>query len=210
MSHSGYYEDLKALARQERERFGINTAHFGVAEARKIYGKLGIRIDYWPTLPSKIKALYMCADNDFSIALQKSLPDEPKLFAMMHEIKHHLTDREMLGTGAILCGDYNANQEIEIGAEVFAAEFIYPESEFATEMRACGVATWRPEDVVRFKRNCMAKVSYTFICKRLEWFQAIPTGAFVGVKFQKLEEQMFGVPFYKRRFGAKRSTHGSN
>jgi Zn-dependent peptidase ImmA (M78 family) len=204
MSRSAYYEDLKALARQEREKHGVDTARFGLAQARKIYTKLGVRIDYWPSLPSKIKALYMCADNNFSIALQKSLPEQPKLFAMMHEIKHHLTDRETLGTGAILCGDYNANQEIEIGAEVFAAEFIYPEGEFAADMKARGVATWKPEDVVRFKRDCKAKVSYTFVCKRLEWFQTIPGGAFVGVKFQKLEEEMFGVPFYKRRYGTGR------
>lgn len=208
MSRSIYYEGLKILARQERERFGVDTASFGLREARKIYGEVGVRIDYWP-LPYKIMALYMCADNDFSVAIQKKLPDEPKLFALIHELKHHLADRVSLGNSVIHCGDYNANQEIEIGAEVFAAEFIYPEAEFAVDIRARGVATWKPEDVVRFKQDCKAKVSYMFICKRLEWLQVIPDGAFAGIKFQKLEEQMFGIPFYKRRSGSRRATQRS-
>src|SRR5580698_8910045 len=125
MGRTEYYFALKTLAREKRDHYTVSTAQFGLREARQIYKAEGIRIDYWP-LPKKIKALYMCADGDFSVALQKSLPDEPKLFALMHEYKHHLTDREALGAGVIHCGDYNANQEIEIGAEIFAAEFLYP------------------------------------------------------------------------------------
>lgn len=130
MGRSDYYNDLKALAREKRALHNVSTSRFGLREARQIYKAEGIRIDLW-RLPYKIKALYMCADGDSTVAIQKSLPDEPKLFALMHEYKHHLTDRAVLGNGFIHCGDYNANQEIEVGAEVFAAEFIYPESEFA-------------------------------------------------------------------------------
>lgn len=203
MSRSAYYNDLKALARQKRAEHKIDTSRFGLREARQIYRAEGITIDYWP-LPYKIKALYMCADGDFSVAIQKSLPDEPKLFALMHEYKHHLTDRTALGNGVIHCGDYNANQEIEIGAEVFAAEFLYPESEFANDVAALAISNWQAEDIVRFKRGCKAKVSYTFICKRLEWLGLIAPGRFAGTRFQKLEEQMFGVPFYRQRRRALR------
>ena len=38
----------------------------------------------------------------------------------------------------IHCGDYDANEVIEKGAEVFAAEFIYPEAEFAADLQAQG------------------------------------------------------------------------
>jgi hypothetical protein len=52
---------------------------------------------------------------------------------------------------------------------VFAAEFIYPELEFADDARSLGISTWRADDVVRFKREkCRAKVSYTFVRKGLE------------------------------------------
>src|SRR6266849_3384433 len=133
MSRHAYYEELKLLARQKREDYGVDTAALGLREVRSIYRAEAIRIDYYP-LPYKIKALYMCDDGDCTVALQRKLPDAPKLFALIHELKHHYCDREALGAGIIHCGDYDANELIEKGAEVFAAEFIYPEAEFAKDL----------------------------------------------------------------------------
>jgi Zn-dependent peptidase ImmA (M78 family) len=198
MINDAYYEDLKRLAREKRPLYGVNTAAFGLREVRQIYKKENIRIDQ-RTLPYKIKAIYMCADGDFSVAIQRSIPDEPKLFALVHELKHHYRDQEIIQAGEIRCGDYNANELIEKGAEVFAAEFIYPEEEFANDLRALGIEVWTPENVVHLKRQCKAKVSYTFICKRLERLGLISRGQFKGVKFKNLEEQLYGVPFYRRR-----------
>lgn len=88
---------------------------------------------------------------------------------------------------------------IEIGAEIFAAEFIFPEAEFQEwASRQLSNRQCSPESVVHLKRSCPAKVSYTFLTKRLERLGFASPGAFVGVKFQKLEEQLFGEPFYKR------------
>jgi Zn-dependent peptidase ImmA (M78 family) len=147
----------------------------------------------------------MCADGDCSVAIQKSLPLEPKLFALIHELKHHYRDRQVLGSGVIHCGDYNANELIEKGAEVFAAEFIYPEEEFVEDIAAFGVSVWKAESVVRLKRNCKAKVSYRFLCKRLERLGLISAGHFGGVQFQKLEDELFGLPFH-RRFRRRRAS----
>jgi hypothetical protein len=91
MGLHAYYEDLKALARDKRAVYRVVTSAFGLREARKIYQSEGIRLDYWP-LPYKIKALYMCADGDCSVAVQRALPDEPKLFVLIHELKHHYCD----------------------------------------------------------------------------------------------------------------------
>lgn len=198
MSRNAYYEDLKRLAREKRAYHQVDTAAFGLREVRRIYKAEGIRIDHWP-LSRKIKALYMCEDGDCSVALQKSLPDEPKLFALVHELKHHYRDRESLGAGILRCGDYEANELIEKGAEVFAAEFIYPESEFEDDLKAFGRPVATAADVVDFKRSCRAKVSYRFICKRLERMGLIGVGQFDSIQFQKLEEEIHGVPFYKRR-----------
>jgi Zn-dependent peptidase ImmA (M78 family) len=200
MDRHAYYEDLKALARTKRVQHGVDTAAFGLREIRSIYRTEGIRIDYYP-LPSKIKALYMCADGDCTVAVQRTLPDEPKLFALVHELKHHYCDREALGAGVIHCGDYNMNELIEIGAEVFAAEYIYPQEEFASDLDLLGIQIWRAEDVVALKRGCKAKVSYRYLCKRLEHLGLVAANAFDGVKFQKLEDQLHGVPFYRRRNG---------
>src|ERR1700687_4364418 len=152
MTRSAYYEDLKQLARQKRAEFCVNTAAFGLSEVRVIYKREGIRIDHWP-LPRKVKALYMCEDGDCSVALQATLPYEPKLFALVHELKHHFRDREVLGAGVIHCGDYDANELIEKGAEVFAAEFIYPEAEMRQLIGQMGITSHSctPEVVIEFK-----------------------------------------------------------
>jgi len=198
MSRSEYYEDLKSLAREKRALYGVNTATFGLRELRKIYKAENIRIDQWP-LSSRIKALYMCDCGDYSVAVQKTLPEIPKLFALVHELKHHYRDQDALNAGVLPCGDYLRNELIEKGAEVFAAEFIYPLAEFAEAVTALGVTMWTPENVVILKRQCKANVSYQFICKRLEWLRLIPPKQFDKVQFQKLEERMFGTPFYRRR-----------
>lgn len=205
MSRHAHYEDLKSLARERREHYGVVTEGFGLRELRRIYKAEGIRIDYFP-LPYKIKALYMCADEDCSVAVQRRLPDEPKLFALVHELKHHYCDRDALGEGIIHCGDYNMDEVIEIGAEVFAAEFIYPEAEFVEDIEPHRVSSWTAEDVVRLKQTCKARVSYRFICKRLEQLRLISRGAFDRVQFQKLEDAMYGVPFYRRRTAASTKT----
>lgn len=198
MSRHAYYEGLKALAREKRTGYGVDTAAFGLTEVRQIYKKEGIRIDYWP-LHYKIKAIYMCSDNDPGVAIQKDLPNEPKLFALLHELKHHFCDQDVISSGRIVCGDYNANELIEKGAEVFAAEFIYPETEVAHDLLALGLTEWTDEAVVHFKRQCKAKVSYRYICKRLERLGLITAGQFAAVKFQKLEDTLYGVPYHRRR-----------
>jgi Zn-dependent peptidase ImmA (M78 family) len=198
MNRDAYYEDLKSLAREKRVHYGVDTAAFGLREVRRIYKAEGIRIDPWP-LPYKIKALYMCADGDCSVAIQPMLPDAPKIFAFTHELKHHYRDQAVLGAGVMHCGDYDANELVEKGAEVFAAEFIYPEAEFAEDLRSFSVAVWQPLNIVNLKRLCKAKVSYRFLCKRLERLGLITPGAFDGVQFQKLEDEIFGEPFYRRR-----------
>jgi Zn-dependent peptidase ImmA (M78 family) len=109
-------------------------------------------------------------------------------------------DRELIDSGQIRCGDYNENQVIEIGAEVFAAEFIYPEAEFLEKTKELGIQFGKcsPEDVVRLKRECGACVSYQFLRKRLVRLRFAPAGTFDKVQFQKLEERIYGVPVYKQ------------
>jgi Zn-dependent peptidase ImmA (M78 family) len=204
MTRDEYFEGLKALAREKRKYHAVRTDSFGLREIRQVYKKEGIRIDPWP-LPAKIKGLYMCADGDYSVAVQRTLPDEPKLFVLAHELKHHYVDQEKIANGVVHCGDYNRNEIIEIGAEVFAAEFIFPEHEFADLVKASGVSTWGPEDVVRLKCGTPAKISYMFVQKRLERLGVVERGAFAAVRFKKLEEQMYGVPGWKARMMRRRS-----
>ena len=198
MSRSNYYEGMLKLARDKRGEHKVDTARFGLREVRAIYKREKIRLDRWP-LPRKVKALYMCDDGHCSVAFQNALPPEPKLFALVHELKHHFCDREALGARVIHCGDYVANELIEKGAEVFAAEFIYPQDEFVSDLQQLGITVRQPSDVVHFKQSCKAKISYHFIRKRLERLGLIRSGQFDRVQFKKLEEQLYGIPFRRRR-----------
>jgi Zn-dependent peptidase ImmA (M78 family) len=198
---SAYYDDLKSLARQLREQNGITTKALNLTAVKGIYRGQGIAIDTWKLSP-RIRAVYMCDDNDPSVLLNETLPKEPRLFALVHELKHHFRDREILKGAQIPCGDYNANRDIEIGAEVFAAEFIFPEAEFIGVAKQLNLfsKSLTAEDVVRLKRTADAPVSYKFLRKRLEFFKLVPKGHFAKVQFTKLEEQMFGLPIYKQEW----------
>ena len=199
------YEQLKALASQKRSKYGVVTTEFGLQKVRSIYRDEGITLDYRATKP-KIRAIYMCDDDDPSVMINKALPEEPKLFSLVHELKHHYLDRSVIEQGQIKCGDYNANQDIEIAAEVFAAEFIYPESEFLTLARDMGLLPGKvtAADIVRFKRACGAKVSYIFLRKRFERLRLVQAGLLAKVQFKKLEEKLFGTPIYKQAWFQER------
>ena len=190
---------MKLLAAQKRKQHGVVTARLGLQKIRAIYKAESIVIDLWKT-SSRIRAVYMCDGDDPSVLVNRTLPKEPRLFAMVHELKHHYCDQAALKNGEIRCGDYNANELIEKTAEVFAAEFIYPEQEFlkCAESHRLVPGKVTPETVVEFKRVCGAPVSYKFLTKRLEWFSFIERGQFAKVKFQKLEYEIYGTPIYRQ------------
>lgn len=200
MTRSQYYESMRALALAKRAHYGVETKSLNLRLIANIYKAEGIKIDRWDLRNSRIRAAYFSSVNDCSVMVNKNLPAEPRLFALAHELKHHYLDREKIEKGQIRCGDYNANQVIEIGAEIFAAEFIYPEAEMRALSAQIGIngQTCTPEKIVEFKRACAARVSYKFIVKRFEWFGFCEKDAYKNIGFQKLEEQLFGVPFYRQ------------
>jgi len=199
LSRTEYYEAMKRLAAEKREQYSLNTEKLGLQRMRELYKSEGITIDLWKT-SQKIRAVYMCDGGDPSVLVNRGLPEIPRLFAMAHELKHHYCDQSALNNGKIQCGDYNANEVIEKAAEVFAAEFIYPEQDFLNCVQLLGLERGNvsPEQIVELKRNCGAPVSYTFLRKRLEWFEFIEKAQFMKVQFQKLEEQIHGVPIYRQ------------
>jgi len=207
MYRSVYYKELKALAAEKRAHYEIQTSHLGLREVREIYKAERITVDLWK-LPATIRGVYMCDEDDPSVLINKNLPEEPRLFSMVHELKHHYCDRERTEKGQIRCGAYNANEVLEIGAEVFAAEFIYPEAEFleCVERLRIKPSACSKEQVVLLRRSCEAKVSHKFLQKRLERLGFIEPGAYRQVQFKKLEEALYGAPIYKQPwFRAARS-----
>lgn len=197
-----YYEELRALARAKRTEHSVVTATLNLTVVRNIYKKEGITIDLQKLKGYKIKAAYYCDNQDYSVLVSKDLPREPKLFVLVHELKHHYRDQAKILNGEMLCGDYNANELIEKGAEVFAAEFIYPENEMKALINQMDITATNvtPQRIVEFKRNMPASVSYTFIRKRFARFEICSMKQYKDIQFTKLEEEIYGLPIYKQEW----------
>ena len=202
---ASYYLKMRALALEKRRLYEVETDKLNVRFMQRIFRREGIKIDRRNLRGNRIRASYFCDDGDCSVLLKKDLPPAPKLFALAHELKHHYVDQQLIRDGVIECGDYNRNEFIEKSAEVFAAEFIYPEAEMRALAASMGIdaRTCTPERIVDFKRACPACVSYTFIVKRFKRFGFCPRGAYKDVQFQNLEEEIHGLPFYKQEWFKK-------
>ncbi len=197
MSRSTYYKDLIELAHIKRAEYKVTTRNVGLELVRKIYKREGITIRACPTKLRNLRAAYCNDEDGCDVLLNMKLPKEPRLFAMVHELKHHYTDRNERG---YICLEITEDSpKIEIGAEIFAGEFIFPEQEFAEYVLQSGItSTVRREDIVRLMYRSPAPISYQFIQKRLEWLGLIHKGQFKDVQFQKLHAQMYGSPHYRQ------------
>lgn len=196
MNRHAYYEDLKSLARSEREKFGLKSPRVLRSDLRRIYSHYEIRIDLWPHFKG-LKGAYFNDELGPSVVINKSLPEDPRVFTMAHELKHHLVDRDL---GLAFCDASNENEAIEIGAEVFAAEMIFPEADFTARLSGMGVVRGKcsPESLVRLKVGTRTTLSYAGLAKYAERLGFAPRGSFDRVKWKKLEEEIFGEPVYKR------------
>jgi Zn-dependent peptidase ImmA (M78 family) len=196
MSRSEYYEQMKALARTTRCQYEIRSCRVLRTDLRRIYKDQGIVIDLWPHKFKGLRGAYFYDDAGPAVMLAKGLPVDPMIFTMAHELKHHLVDRHLT---LALCDQTNQAAEIEIGAEVFAAEFIYPESDFMNDYMRLGTKDCTPEALVRLKHSNQTTLSYAGLAKRAEFLGLARAGSLQNFRgWKKLEEEVFGVPLYKR------------
>lgn len=195
MNRNLYYEEMKSRARQVRHDFGISNVRVLRSDLRRIYREYGIRIDLWHHRFRSLRGAYFNDDLGPTVLIDAALPDEPAIFTMGHELKHHLVD----SAGPVAyCDASNENEPVEIGAEVFAAELIFPESDFAQKLREMGVekGACTPETIVRLKRDTQTTLSYAGLSKRAVFLGFAISLPKIGWK--KLEEKMYGEPLYKR------------
>ena len=193
-----YYEKLKVLARETRRAHGIQGPRVLRTDMKRIFKAEQIKLDYWPGPLKKIRGAYFNDENGATIMIKKDLPADPCVFTMAHELKHHLVDK---GEALLACEETPVNQMIEIGAEVFAAEFLFPEACFREQMEKMGVGTMQcdAKTLVYVKRNTQTTLSYAGLSKLAIWLHYAADGSLPKTGWKKLEEQMFGVPFYRRR-----------
>ena len=203
MGQSDEYEALKALAREARSKYGVTTDTLGLRKMRTVYEEEGIHVDLWKHKLRRVQAAYLVVGGRSYVMLNAAQPAEPRLFSMAHELKHHYVDRDAASSMPIGCvGElgYSTAPTTEIGANIFAAEFIFPEAEFnCWALRALGKRACTKKEVVLLKRRCPARVSYAFLVRRLERLGFATKGAFAGVQFLNLEKQLFGPRYYVGR-----------
>lgn len=207
MSRFKYYEELKARARAVRAEHGIQTVRVLRRDLRRIYKKLGIGIDLRP-LGRKIRGAYFNDECGTHVVLSKVLPPDPMVFTMAHELKHHLFDRDL---AVSYCTADDRSEPIEIGAEVFAAEFLFPEAEFEREMLAAGISKGccDAEALVHLKHRTRTTLSYAGLVKRAEWLQFAPPGKLARTAWRELERRVLNLPDFRAwRRGRRAVTRG--
>jgi hypothetical protein len=197
MSRSAYYQEMKTLAGEVRQRYELSTPRVLRTDLRKIYRAERITIDLWPHALRRLRGAYFHDALGSHVMLAKKLPPDPMVFTMAHELKHHLVDRSRPMS---CCDTSNQNEMIEIGAEVFAAELIFPEDDFAAVLLAANVARGEctAEDIVRLKHDTRTTLSYAGLTKRAEFLGFAEPGRLPKAGWKALEVKLFGEPVYKR------------
>lgn len=204
MNRNEYYEELKVLARSTRIQFELSTPRVLISHLRKIYKYYGIQIDLWPRkgVPKTVKlkglrGAFFYDSYGASVLINRNLPDSPKIFTLGHELKHYLVDKNL---GTIWCGDENQKDEIEIGAEIFSAELLFPDEDFKASLIQMDIqqGCCTPETLVRLKHETQATLSYAALAKKAEFLGFAKPKSLLKVKWKKIEEDMYGVPLYRQ------------
>jgi Zn-dependent peptidase ImmA (M78 family) len=189
MNLTSYYYDLKVLARQVRAENGL-TARVLPTDLRRIYFKNGIEIDYWPYRLRNLRGVFICDDLGTTVMLAGNLPQDPMVFTMAHELKHFLTDRHL---GLSYCDQSNMSKSVEIGAEIFAAELLFPDQYFVDYMEKKRIKRGQctPDSIVKLKMDTRTTLSYSGLAIKAERLRYAPTGSLTRVKaWRRLEKAL--------------------
>jgi Zn-dependent peptidase ImmA (M78 family) len=184
------YYDLKVLARQIRAENGLTTARVLQTDLRRIYSKYGIEIDYWPYRFKNLRGAFICDDLGTTVMLAQSLPNDPMVFTMAHELKHYLKDRHLQVS---YCDQSNVGKSIEVGAEVFASELLFPDFLFAQYMRDMKIQHGQctQEAIVRLKLQTRTTLSYKGLAIKAERLHYAPYGSLTRSKGWRKIESVF-------------------
>jgi Zn-dependent peptidase ImmA (M78 family) len=188
MTLTSNFYDLKALARRIRDENGLTTPRILQTDLRRIYFKYGIEIDYWPYRFKSLRGAFICDDLGTTVMLAQNLPNDPMVFTMAHELKHYLTDRHLKIS---YCDQSNITKRIEAGAEVFAAEFLFPDHLFVRYMELMNVKRLQcsPQVLVELKQQTRTTLSYSGLAIKAERLNYAPPSSLSRFKgWRKLEK----------------------
>lgn len=188
MRDTGYYYEMRELALEVRARNGIEGSDLSMRDMWRIYCEEGIeKLDFRHGFKD-LRGAYFNDDCGVTVMLAGGLPDEPTVFTMAHELKHHLVDAE---SGPVVCRTNEQIKRIEIGGEVFAAELIYPEKDFVYDLFRLlrGMPkTLSPEVLVELKRKTNTTLSYAALAKRTVLLRLADDKTFRDVRWGILQD----------------------
>ena len=193
MNSQSYYEDLKALARQVRAENGLTSPRVLPTDLIRIYAKHGITLDEWPYRFKNLRGAFINDHLGATIMIAKGLPQDPKVFTMAHELKHFFRDRDL---GISYCDQSNLNKSIEIGAEIFAAELLFPDRDFVAHMNRMGVRTKQclPKNLIQLKRQTGTTLSYAGLAIKAERLDFAPSHSLTTIKTWRKLEALYSPP----------------
>ena len=198
MNTQSYYEDLKALARQVRAEHGLSSPRVLPADLMRIYARYGIELDEWPYRFRNLRGAFINDHLGTTIMIAKGLPQDPMVFTMAHELKHFFRDRDL---GISYCDQSNLNKSLEVGAEIFAAELLFPDRDFIALMKKMGVRTNQclPKNLIRLKRQTGTTLSYAGLAIKAERLGFAPSHSVTTIKTWRRLEALYNPPVQRAR-----------
>jgi uncharacterized protein DUF955 len=194
-----YYEDLKALARQVRAEHGLTSPRVLPSDLMRIYAQYGIVLDEWPYRFRHLRGAFINDHLGITIMIAKGLPQDPMVFTMAHELKHFFRDRDL---GISYCDQSNLNKSLEVGAEIFAAELLFPDRDFIAHMKKMGIRTNQclPKNLISLKRQTGTTLSYAGLAIKAERLGFAPAHSVTTIKTWRRLEALYS-PAVQRRAG---------
>jgi IrrE N-terminal-like domain len=192
-----YYEDLKLLARRVRAENGLSSPRVLPSDLRRIYAKHGIEVDEWPYRFRHLRGAFINDHLGTTVMLAKGLPRDPMAFTMAHELKHFYRDRNL---GVSYCDQSNLNRSLEIGAEIFAAELLFPDRDFVAHMKMMGIRGNQclPKTLVHLKRKTGTTLSYAGLAIKAERLGFAPSHSLTTIKTWRKLEAIYDEPLRRR------------
>jgi Zn-dependent peptidase ImmA (M78 family) len=186
-----YYYDLKQLARQVRAENGLTSPRVTPSDMRRIYFRNGIEIDLWPYRLRNLRGAFICDELGTTVMLAKNLPQDPMVFTMAHELKHFYRDRDL---GVSYCDQSNITRTLEIGAEIFAAELIFPDLDFIAQLNKMRIRKDQclPLNLVELKHRTKTTLSYAGLAIKAERLRFAPANSLTKVKTWRKLERLYG------------------
>jgi Zn-dependent peptidase ImmA (M78 family) len=182
-----YYFEMKELARQVREHYALVSPRVRCSELRKTYRAQGIRLTLWPGKVRNVRGAYFNDELGVNVMVMRKLPEDAMAFTMAHELKHHLVDSDLKPYSKWRFDQLNP---IELGADLFAAELIYPEKTFESDLARMRTRAGEcPLDIIlRLKKKTGTTLPYRVFRERAVSMGFAPVSMFRMSLWRKLEK----------------------